>query len=113
MKYYAKVYTGTPATGLIAPGEMLTDKQVELLGEEKVTELCGRGVLGIQDSGNAAEAKAKPAKRAEEVPAEIPAEESEETEEELPELGGAEDLVSEAEAEPEKPAKKKRTRGRK
>ncbi len=148
MKYYAKVYTGNPETGLISPGEMLTDKQVKQLGEEKILELCGRGVLG-QMPGKEAEAPAKEpeiAPETEEEPDATPdtepeqdaepdtepeqgtepeiegeqgtapnSEEEPETEEELPELGDGEDLVSEAEPEPEKPAKKttKSSKGRK
>lgn len=148
MKYYAKVYTGNPETGLISPGEMLTDKQVKQLGEEKILELCGRGVLG-QIPGKEAEAPAKEpeiAPETEEEPDATPdtepeqdaepdtepeqgtepeiegeqgtapnSEEEPETEEELPELGDGEDLVSEAEPEPEKPAKKttKSSKGRK
>lgn len=158
MKYYAKVYTGNPETGLISPGEMLTDKQVKQLGEEKILELCGRGVLG-QMPGKEAEAPAKEpeiAPETEEEPDAEPetepeqgtepetepeqdaepetepeqgtepetegkqgtdpdSEEEPETEEELPELGDGEDLVSEAEPEPEKPAKKttKSGKGRK
>ena len=135
MKYYAKVYTGNPATGLIVPGEMLTEKQVEQLGEEKILELCARGVLGYMAEKTPAPKQEAPAPVPEaeqeektekpdcaEDGSEDPADEDEqeaepngedapaesEIEEELPELGDGEDLVSdgEAEPEPEKPAKK-------
>lgn len=143
MKYYAKVFTGTPATGMIAPGDMLTDKQVSQLGEEKILELCGRGILG-QMPGTEAEAqreepgaKEKKSENAGAGP-EDPAdqddpeaepkgedapedEDSEETEEELPELDDGEDLVSDDEPEPEaepepkpeKPARKTARSGKK
>jgi len=45
MQYYAKVNTAGPKTGFISVGEMLTDKQVEALGEEKLAELVAVGVL--------------------------------------------------------------------
>lgn len=45
MQYYAKVNTAGPKTGFISVGEMLTDRQVEALGEEKLAELVAVGVL--------------------------------------------------------------------
>ena len=45
MQYFAKVNTAGPKMGFISVGEMLTDRQVEALGEEKLAELVAVGVL--------------------------------------------------------------------
>lgn len=111
MKYYAKVYTGSPEIGELTPGEFLTDEQAEKYGEEKLRELCRRGVLeAVREAGGAQlvpeapesgeEPEAPESKEEPEAP-----ESGEETEEELPELEDADDLVSE-EPEAQKPAKK-------
>ena len=102
MKYYAKVYTGSPEIGELTPGEFLTDEQAVKYGEEKLRELCRRGVLeAVREAGGAQRVPETPEPKEEpEAP-----ESGEETEEELPELEDADDLVSE-EPETRKPAKK-------
>ena len=97
MKYYAKVYTGE-----LTPGEYLTDEQVEKYGEEKLRELCRRGALeAVRETQKAEEQRHGVDRPTAPVPA--APESEEETEEELPELGDAEELVSE---EPKAPVKK-------
>ena len=121
MQYYAKTYTADPATGLITPGEFLTEKQEAALGEERIAEMVARGVLGAMGkkpaqaeapakSEEPAKPKAKAAKADTKAKVAQPEEESadeaeddgiegEEDGEELPELDAAE-LIG----EDEKPA---------
>ncbi len=53
MKYYAKTYTADPKTGLLTPGEFLTEEQAAALGKERLTEMVKRGVLCAVGSDNA------------------------------------------------------------
>ena len=119
MKYYAKTNTGAPKAGFITRGEVLTKKQEEALGEERLRDMVRRGVLGTLDDE---ETERKAEEESTSVDAQNPenhageqgdggrrAEDAEdETSEELPELGDTDDLISEAKEEPEpkKPAKK-------
>ena len=101
MTYYAKVYTGRPDIGFLTPGEILTEEQTGKLGAEKIKELCERGVLeALAEAGASSiptETQSEP-ERADEPTIEAG------DDEELPEIGDAEDLISD---EPEqKPAKK-------
>ena len=115
MLYYAKVNTASPATGLIRVGEYLTKRQAASLGEEKLRELVAAGVLGA-DRSTAAEPSAPlspaPGGNADAPEDETPdeaADAPEDDADELPELGDADDVVSEdAEEQPAaaKPDKK-------
>lgn len=108
MTYYAKTNTADPRTGFISTGEILTDAQVDALGEEKLTELVERGVLGIQ-GGTAKPAPKKPAPvdepddEPEDEPEEADeAEEAEEADDEddLPTLDAGDVIEDEAPAKP-------------
>lgn len=131
MQYYAKTYTADPATGLITPGEFLTEKQETALGEERIAEMVARGVLGVMGKKPAqteapakSEEPAKPKAKAEKVntkaKAAQPEEESADEDEDdgiegeedggdLPELDAAE-LIGEDEKPAAKPAKTGRGR---
>lgn len=123
MSYYAKVYTGDPMIGLLAPGEVLTDEQAEKLGPEKIKELCERGILGALEDSGAPSLPSKPQSEEEtsttakdpdntdggEAETEqLTAEDPDEADgDELPELGDVGDLISEEKPEaPAKPTKK-------
>ena len=109
MKVYARTNTGDPRTGFIGVGEVLTGKQREALGEEKIQELIQRGVLGVIREEAPAEKPEPPttAPEAPDAPEETQEEEGpEENEEELPELEISADLVGEAEKAPKSSAKK-------
>ena len=117
MQYYAKTYTADPKTGLLTPGEYLTEAQVAALGEDRIADMVKRGILCA-----AGEKPAKPQQAAKsETPAEkkaekaAPAEEADagewaEAEEgdELPEL----DAAGAIDAEDEKPAAPAKKGGR-
>lgn len=109
MKYYAKTNTADPRTGFISTGEILTDAQVEALGEEKLQEMVARGVLGVQGGTNKSAPK-KPEKPAEpETEPEDEPEDAEETidaedEDDLPTLDAGDVIEDEA---PAKPASKR------
>ena len=123
MSYYAKVHTGDPAVGLLAPGEILTDEQAEKFGAEKIKELCERGILGALEESGAPSLPSKP-QSDEETSAtakdpdhtdggeaeteQLTAEDPDEADgDELPELGNVGDLISEEKPEaPAKPTKK-------
>ena len=113
--YYAKVNTGSPTTGFISTGEVLTEEQTAALGEEKLAELVSVGVLAIsgeiameaaatsnQDRTESADGADESANAGEQTEAEEP---EAADEEELPELDLADELVGEAEPE-EKPKRK-------
>ena len=110
MKYYAKVNTGAPRIGFIYKGEVLTGKQMETLGEEKLLEMVERGVLGTL--GETTPERKLDTESVDVQKPENPAGEqadggrSAEDEEELPELDNTDGLISDAEEAPEKPAKK-------
>lgn len=129
MQYYAKTYTADPKTGLITPGELLTETQVDALGEDRIADMVERGVLGVT-GGKPAQTEApaksekptekrekKPAKAVEEADteagdAEDPADadeddgtEGEEDGDEMPEIDAA-DLIGEDEEPAAQPAKK-------
>ena len=127
MQYYAKTYTADPKTGLLTPGEFLTEEQVAILGEDRIANMVERGVLAATgDAPAQTEAPAKSEKPAEKkgkkpepVAEEADAEdeddtesedadeddsEAEEDEDELPELDAA-DAIDEEEKPAEKPAK--------
>ena len=111
MKYYAKTHTGAPRVGFITRGEVLTKAQEEALGEERLRDMVERGTLGVMNDTEPERKAEKPAEKpAKEPEPEQPEDggETEEEEEELPELGDADDLISEAKEEPapEKPAEK-------
>ena len=118
--YYAKVNTGSPTTGFISTGEVLTEEQTAALGEEKLAELVSVGVLAI--GGEIAKEEADTDDRAEAEStggADVIADAGEPTgaeepeaadEEELPELDLADELVGEAEPE-EKPKRDSRSKG--
>ena len=56
MQYYTKTNTADPRIGFITKGEILSEEQVESLGEEKLTELVLREMLGaIEDKQKAKE----------------------------------------------------------
>lgn len=115
MQYYAKVNTAGPATGFIAVSEMLSEKQVEALGEEKVAELVSRGVLGIFGGGN--KAAAEPAETPDdftdegdrdEHDADTDDSEDVDNEEELPDLDFTEDMVEDEPEEQPAPEPKRK-----
>lgn len=115
MQYYAKVNTSGPATGFIAVGEMLSEKQLEALGEEKVAELVSRGVLGIFGGGN--KAAAEPADTPDTITDEsdhdahdddIDDNEDVDNEEELPDLDFTEDMVEDEPEEQPAPEPKRK-----
>lgn len=135
--YAAKFYIGFGAGGMVAPGEVLTEKQLEALGEKRIAEMLeARQIVALRDESPAppppadltanqepdAEPEASNNEGAEEETepeAEEPdnAEELEETEE-LEELNSTDDIVAEdtpEEAETPKPTaeKPKNTAGRK
>lgn len=96
MQYYALVNTASPATGFISIGEVLTDKQAEALGDEKIVELVREKVLAPCGAEKPAEEEqTEPA--AEETQQPEPDDEEEaadgEDEEELPELELTEEIV--------------------
>lgn len=47
MQYYAKTYTADPKTGLLTPGEFLTEAKVAALGEDRIANMVERGVLAV------------------------------------------------------------------
>lgn len=116
MKYCAKVFTGNPEIGFLTPGEVLTDEQVARYGDEKIKELCGRGVLTALGKPGAGDRRGETGGQsahvggtdtegtAPEVSPVPPVPAAEEESDELPELGDGDDLISDA---PEaKPARK-------
>lgn len=107
MKYYAKTNTATPATGFITVGEVLTEKQAETLGEEKLRELVERGVLGATGESPRrpeppAVENAEPAEDAEAEPEAEIAEMAEDAEDELPALDAGDVIEDEPPAAPKK-----------
>ena len=112
MQYYAKTYTAEPKIGLITPGEFLTDEQAAILGEEKITDMVARGVLGVTSGKAAAQTPAEseepvaPVMDAnEDADTAAEAKENEAAEDgELPELDAAGEISEEEPAA--KPAKK-------
>lgn len=128
--YYATVNTGSPATGFISTGEVLTEEQAAALGEEKLAELVNAGVLAIggetadepaatgtdgadgtdggEDTGTGGTGGSEDAATGE--TADDPAA-TEDGEDDLPELDLAEELVGEAEPEPEPATKRGRGKG--
>lgn len=118
--YYATVNTGSPATGFISTGEVLTEEQAAALGEEKLAELVNAGVLAIGGETAKGETDTDDQAGAESAGgADVIADAGEPTEaeepeaadeEELPELDLADELVGEAEPE-EKPKRNSRSKG--
>ena len=111
MKYCALVNTGSPGTGLITVGEVLTEKQMAALGADKINELVDFGKVGGIDGvlGACGEAPAapRPAPEKAQKPEPKPEPEAEpENDEELPELGMPEDIVKDEAAEAPKALKK-------
>ena len=109
MEYYAKVHTASPATGFITMGEILTAKQAEALGDEKIRELIDRGVLGEVDASptlRAEEPVTEPVEKSPEITVE--AEGAAEESEELPVLDAGEDIIGTADEAPEKPRRGRR-----
>ena len=119
MKYYAKTHTGAPRAGFITKGEVLTKAQEEALGAERLRDMVERGVLGVmgeaepeREPKTATVDAQKPENPAsEQVDGGRSAEDAEEgdTEEELPELGDADDLISEPDEEPAEEQSAKKT----
>ncbi len=128
MQYCAKTYTGDPKTGLLTPGEILTEEQVTALGEDRIASMVERGILavtgetpaqteqGAKSEKPAGKKNKKPEPAAEETDAadeddgeESEGGEDEDNEEELPELDAA-DAICEEEKPAEKPAKSGRGR---
>lgn len=106
MDYYAKTNTGSPETGFVTIGEVLTAEQVTALGEEKIREMVKRGILAECGEATKVKKPEEPA-AAEEAPEPKPEPEAEpENDEELPELGMPEDIVKDEAAEAPKAPKK-------
>ena len=115
MKYSAITYTADPHIGLVSPGEMLTEEQVNALGTEKIAELVERKVLmAWPEERNAAfVAERTPApeptgdkkESKEENPEEENPEDETEDEDDQPELDAMEDIVSDDAPEPAAPKK--------
>lgn len=114
MQYYALVNTASPATGFITVGEVLTEKQAEALGAEKIAELVRERVLAPCDGEKPAEEERpdekENAETAEAGPAPAPDDEQDESggeDEELPELEITDEIVKDQaeEAPAEKPKK--------
>lgn len=132
MQYYAKTYTADPKTGLLTPGEFLTEAQVAALGEDRIANMVERGVLAVT-GGTPAQTEApakseKPAKKKDKKPEPVTEAdtedededdtdsededdgdegddgEAEDDEDELPELDAA-GAIDEEEKPAEKPAK--------
>lgn len=101
MKYYALVNTASPQTGFISVGEVLTDKAVRALGEEKLAELVRERVLA-----------AMPGEADSEGTPEEAAETDAEDADGLPELELAEDVDSDADVPAEKPKKNGRRKAK-
>ena len=123
MLYFAKVNTADPRIGLITTGEMLTQKQANALGQEKIDELVRRGVLGEMNSSGAG-APNTPRSASQTAPIagepETPQSASptdplagEPDDEELPTLEGIDEIVGgEEPAEDKKAPTKNKSRGR-
>lgn len=60
MTYFAKTNTADPSTGFISVGAVLTDKQVERLGAERIAAMVARGILGTKDETPKPTAEAVP-----------------------------------------------------
>ena len=97
MQYYAKTYTADPKTGLLSPGEYLTEEQVAALGEERIANMVERGILAVtggkpaQTEENAESEKPaakKPAKKAKAAAEEPEADADPEEDEEGGDLNG-------------------------
>lgn len=120
--YCAKVNTGSPETGFISVGEVLSEKQVAALGEQKLSELVRAGVLaecgeektpvsprGAAESGGA-DPKVKTVEPIRPDPESDDGDGEEPESEELPTLELADELVNDSASEqtpPPKPAKRK------
>lgn len=106
MDYYAKINTGSPETGFISVGEVLTEKQIAVLGEEKIKMMVKGGILA--EIGKAPDIeKSEEHDGMEKAPEPKPEPEAEpENDEELPELGMPEDIVKDEAAEAPKAPKK-------
>jgi len=114
MKYYAKTNTATPATGFITVGEVLTEKQAEALGEEKLRDMVKRGVLGATGESprrpeppaekvkDAPDPESEPEEQIEEEAEAEAAEEAEDAEDELPALDAGDVIEDEPPAAPKK-----------
>ena len=84
MKYCARYNTADPKIGFVSVGEVLTDKQAEALGKEKIDELVKDGLL-IAVGGTP---EAEPHTPAQEEAGEDEAEEQGQTEADPDELDG-------------------------
>lgn len=116
MQYFAKVNTAGPKTGFISVGEILTEEQVEALGEEKLAELVAAQVLGeLPDDPEPTNATADKQDGDEDVPpvpgdngdGEDEADDENDDEEELPELEIEDELVEDQPEAPKKGGRRK------
>lgn len=100
--YAAKFYIGFGAGGMVAPGEVLTEKQLEALGEKRIAEMLEARQIVALGNESPAPPPADPAENLEPATEpEAPDDEGagEETEHEAEELEDAEEMEETEELE--------------
>lgn len=128
MRYCTTGFMANPESGLLTPGEILSERQMKLLGEETIQSLVKRGALkelkeakgaakAVTDADKAKEQTTGPKAEETAAKAELKAEvesgaKAKDEGEELPELEISADMVGEATGAKET-GKKDRTAGAK